>query len=45
VFLDRNGWEFGAPEAMLMLSLASGELSEQDLAAWFERRIGHQPRT
>ena len=39
VFLKLNGFRFTASEAevvITMLSLAAGELSEQELVQWFE---------
>ena len=41
VFLELNGVEFEADEAevvTMMLGLASGELSEEQLAAWVRTR-------
>jgi death-on-curing protein len=46
IFLSRNGWDLSSSEAdatRTMLSLAAGETSEEQLAAWLEencRRIG-----
>ena len=39
LFLRRNGWRLSAPEAeavTVFLDLASGNLSEKDLATWLE---------
>ena len=41
LFLLLNGWELMAPDAdcvMVMLALASGDLSETDFAAWIRAR-------
>ena len=42
VFLDLNGWSLTASDAELVvafMALAAGELSEEELAAWFRQRI------
>jgi death-on-curing protein len=42
VFLDLNGWIVEAPEpevVRIMLSVAAGELSEPDFAAWLRAHI------
>ena len=43
LFLARNGYEFviEAPHAIAaMLALASGEMSENEMADWFRERLG-----
>ncbi len=40
IFLDLNGWSLEAPEpevVQTMLTVASGELTERELAAWVRR--------
>ncbi len=42
IFLDLNGWSLEAPEpevVHVMLAVASGELSEADLAVWVRGHI------
>jgi|SRR5579871_4053884 len=42
LFLDINGWAFEISEpelVVMMLALAAGELSEDEVAAWFRDRI------
>ena len=42
VFLDLNGWSIEAPEpdvVQLMVAVAAGEMSEDDLAAWLRRHM------
>lgn len=42
VFLDLNGWSLEAPESEVvhvMLALASGELSEAELAIWVQAHL------
>lgn len=47
VFLDLNGWELDAPEpevVQVMVGVASGEVSELELATWLRRHlrgVGH----
>ena len=46
VFLGLNGFEIEAPEAevvTVMLDLAAGELSEEQLAAWIRSRLVASP--
>lgn len=41
-FLDLNGWALNASDAELVvafMALATGELSEEELADWFRQRI------
>lgn len=47
VFLERNGWKLEAPEpeiVITMLGVASGGISEDELAAWFKRQTGEGGR-
>jgi death on curing protein len=46
VFLDLNGWTLDAPESevvTVMLGVAAGQVSEEDLAAWLCKYIQRTP--